>query len=79
VVSDRDMRTRITVAIDDELCIASGYCVSNAPDVFDQDAEGTAFVRDGVDLDSAEGVLRESAASCPVQAISVTVVRGDQP
>jgi ferredoxin len=60
---------RMLIHIDAELCIGTGNCVFNAPGVFDQTDDGTAFVVD-VDAQTVDKILF-AAASCPVRAITV--------
>ena len=61
-----------TVTVDQDLCMGSGYCVAQHPELFDVDPDGTATAR-------GAGVLRadqaaEAAAAvhvCPASAIEV--------
>lgn len=59
----------IDIWIDRDTCMGSGNCQFWAPNVFDLDDEGTAFVIDPTG-DPAEKVLL-AAQGCPTQAISV--------
>ena len=64
------MSRKVTrILIDREKCIGSGNCVFNAGDVFEQDEDGVAVVRDK-DAASADTV-EFAALSCPVNAITV--------
>ena len=51
-------------------CIGCGLCPSICPDVFMMTDEGVAAARDEIDP-SLEGMVREAADSCPVNAIEV--------
>jgi ferredoxin len=58
------------VRVDTGLCIGSGMCVATAPDRFQFDPDQHSRpVRELTDEDEA---VRDAAASCPVEAISVT-------
>jgi ferredoxin len=78
----------VTVRIDQELCTGDGLCVEYAPDVFEFDIDGLAYVRgeDG-ELLTAPGatavvppkLLRDvldSARKCPGECIYVTGADG---
>ena len=51
-------------------CIGCGLCASVCPGVFTMTDEGVAAARDEIDP-SLEGMVREAADSCPVDAIEV--------
>jgi ferredoxin len=58
------------VRVDTGLCISSGMCVAAAPERFAFDAgRHSRPVRELIDEDES---VRDAAASCPVEAISVT-------
>lgn len=76
----------LRVWIDQELCTGDGLCVQDAPDVFEFDVDGLAYVKDGdgdlklavgerveVPADSVLEVI-ESAKDCPGQCIHVVRV-----
>jgi ferredoxin len=58
------------VRVDTGLCISSGMCVGTAPDWFAFDPDQHS--RPVNDLIDEHEAVRDAAASCPVQAISVT-------
>lgn len=60
------------VTIDQDKCIASGQCVLNAPDVFDQREEDgiVVLLADNPPAEQAEDV-KQAAALCPALAILV--------
>ncbi|CAN5613961.1 hypothetical protein BH10ACT8_BH10ACT8_20440 [soil metagenome] len=74
----------LEVWIDQELCTGDGLCVQYAPEVFEFDVDGLAYVKDASgDLKLAEGVRVEvpaglrldvidSAKECPGNCIHVT-------
>jgi ferredoxin len=58
------------VQVDTGLCISSGMCVATAPNRFEFDP-GQRSRPVGELTDEGEAV-RDAAASCPVEAISIT-------
>jgi ferredoxin len=57
--------------VDKEKCIKCGACVSIAPEVFDFDDEGFAYVKKEtkeIDEENIEAAL-EALESCPTEAI----------
>lgn len=52
-------------------CIGAGQCVLAAPDVFDQDDEGTVALLVPNPSASQEGSVREAANVCPAQVITL--------
>jgi ferredoxin len=79
--------TDLQVWIDQDLCTGDGLCVQYAPEVFEFDVDGLAYVKNGVgDLLAEAGARAEvpeklrldvisSARECPGECIHV--VRGD--
>ncbi|HEY2261959.1 MAG TPA: ferredoxin [Streptosporangiaceae bacterium] len=60
------------VTVDLDKCIASGQCVLNAPDVFDQrDEDGTVVLLNPSPPADAEADVRQAAALCPALAIMI--------
>lgn len=59
------------VEVDKDRCISTGFCVADAPAMFEFDEEGLAGARPSSDP-LPEEYLREIAANCPVGAIVVT-------
>uniref|UniRef100_A0AAU2W4C7 Ferredoxin n=1 Tax=Streptomyces sp. NBC_00008 TaxID=2903610 RepID=A0AAU2W4C7_9ACTN len=66
------------IEVDRTVCIGSGLCAWNAPEVFEQDEEGLSRVlpdaaaRSGQGPD--EGAVEEAMMACPAQAIRLTEV-----
>jgi ferredoxin len=60
------------VTVDQNICVSSGNCVMNAPEVFDQrDEDGVVVLLDEEpSVEQTEGV-RQAAAACPAQAIYI--------
>lgn len=63
------------VVLDRDVCIGAASCVAIAPDAFDLDEEGKAYVLDGADLEDIEPLI-DAAKSCPVMAITVYATDG---
>jgi len=74
----------LRVSVDQDLCTGDGLCVQYAPDVFEFDIDGLAYVKDtGGDLQVAPGARVEvpanlrldvidAARDCPGECIHVT-------
>jgi ferredoxin len=64
------MTERWHVSVDARVCMSTGTCLGTAPGrfVFDAD-ERSSPVDEVIDADEA---VRDAAASCPVEAITVT-------
>jgi ferredoxin len=56
------------IVIDQSLCSGFGECADLAPDVFELEDSGRAFVRLGLSDDPA---VLDAAAACPMGAITV--------
>lgn len=72
----------LEVWVDQELCTGDGLCVQYAPDVFELDIDGLAYVKDGADLLTDPGATTavpgdlvlnviDSAKECPGECIHV--------
>jgi ferredoxin len=81
----------LRVAVDQDLCTGDGLCVQYAPDVFEFDIDGLAYVKDNAgELQVAPGKrvdvpahLRldviDAARDCPGECIHVTRAADDVP
>jgi len=59
------------VRVDQDRCCASGLCVLNVPDVFDQrEEDGIVELLDAAPPQALWDEVREAAAMCPSGAIS---------
>ena len=62
----------MSVVVDPSACVGAGQCALVAPDVFDQDDDGTVRVLEsdprGADLDAAI----KAARLCPARAIAIS-------
>lgn len=59
-----------SIAVDRDVCIGSGMCVTYAPGTFGQDQDAKVVVLDAV-TDDAE-TIRSAVDACPTQAIRLT-------
>ncbi|MBW8089350.1 ferredoxin [Streptomyces hygroscopicus subsp. hygroscopicus] len=57
------------VTVDQPRCVASGQCVFAAPDIFDQDDEGTVVVLEAAPSPDRRADVEEAATLCPAAAI----------
>lgn len=64
----------VRVSVDVDQCVGSGYCQRIAPEVFDLDSHGIAFVVERRPTGASAGAAREAEWSCP--SLSITVVDG---
>ncbi|MFY1672524.1 ferredoxin [Plantactinospora sp. WMMB334] len=60
------------VTVDATRCIASGQCVLAAPEVFDQDGDGTVVVLVERPRPEQEDSVREAALVCPAAVIGIS-------
>jgi ferredoxin len=63
--------------VDRERCVGSAYCQRFAPDVFDVDDSGLAFVLDGAPVGPSLVAARLAARECPSLSITETPSSGD--
>jgi ferredoxin len=66
----------VRITVDRDRCVGSAYCQRIAPDTFDLDDEGFAFVLDTGSADTGSAgtdtvAVKKAAAACPSVAISV--------
>jgi len=67
------MTRSLRVAVDADLCQGHNRCYALAPELFDVDDYGTAFViGDGTVAPDLEDKARLAVANCPEYAISIT-------
>lgn len=60
------------IVIDQSLCSGFGDCADLAPEVFELEHEGRAFLRVG---ESDDPAVLDAAGACPMGAISVVEVQ----
>ncbi len=85
---DRTLSAPLRVHVDQDLCTGDGLCVQLAPDVFEFDVDGLAYVKDadgrllttpGERVDVPSHCVREvleSATDCPGECIFVEPADG---
>ena len=68
---------KLTMRIDQNLCIGAATCVALAPKAWALDDQAKAIILDTAEEETDE-VLIEAAKSCPVMAIIITDENGKQ-
>jgi ferredoxin len=68
---------KLTMHIDQNLCIGAATCIAIAPKAWSLDDEAKAIILDTADTETDE-ILIEAAKSCPVMAIIITEEDGTQ-
>lgn len=58
-------------SVDEQECIGSGMCVGIAPEIFELTSEGHATVVAAAVGSDEEEAMRNAAACCPVEAITI--------
>ncbi len=66
--------TKVKIKIINDLCISAATCVVRAPETFDLDEDGIAYVKEG-SWDEVEDII-EAAKSCPTTAVIVEDMNG---
>jgi ferredoxin len=59
------------VMIDVDVCIASGACVLECPDVFDQDEDGLVQLKTDEPGSELHEFVRNAMAACPAAVIEI--------
>ena len=75
-IEDFNLKGKIKVRIDRSLCIGAASCVAIAPEVFQLDEEGKAYLLDA--NSTAAQTIIEAAKGCPVAAIFIEDENGNQ-
>ncbi len=68
---------KLTMRIDQDLCIGAATCVALAPKAWALDDQAKAIILDTAEEETDE-VLIEAAKGCPVMAIIITDENGKQ-
>ena len=68
--------SKVRIKVINEKCISAATCIIRAPNTFDLDDGGIAFVKEGTWDDAA--TIIEGAKSCPTTAIIVEDLNGNQ-
>lgn len=72
----QDPNSKVKIKVINEKCISAGTCIIQAPNTFDLDDNGIAYVKDGT-WDEAQQII-SAAASCPTTAIIIEDLDGKQ-
>jgi ferredoxin len=57
------------VQVIDDLCIGCGACQAIAPEVFDMNDDGLAYVKNNDAVEKNEDAVTDAVESCPTSAI----------
>lgn len=68
--------SKLKIKVINNLCISAATCLIRAPNTFDLDDDGIAFIKEG-DWDEAVEII-EAAKSCPTTAVIVENLAGEQ-
>lgn len=60
------------ITVERDRCIGAGQCVLNAPELFDQDDEGTVVVLDEQPSREQEPAARAAKHACPARVIALS-------
>ena len=71
-----DPNSKVKIKVINTLCISANTCIIHAPNTFDLDDEGIAYVKEGT-WDEAQEIIT-AAASCPTTAIIIEDLNGNQ-
>ncbi len=69
-------QSKVRIKVINNLCISASTCIIKAPNTFDLDDDGIAYVKEG-DWDDAVTII-EGAKSCPTTAIIIEDLNGNQ-
>ncbi len=59
------------VSVDQNKCIGCGICLTTAPETFDFNDEGLAYVKNNDCDDAEKDNITNALKSCPTEAISI--------
>jgi ferredoxin len=68
--------SRVKIKVIKDLCISAATCIIKAPDTFDLDEDGIAYVMEG-NLDDDNTII-EGAMACPTNAIIIEDMEGNR-
>ncbi len=68
--------SKVRIKVINALCISAATCIIQAPETFDLDDDGIAFVKEGT-WDDANAIIA-AAKSCPTTAIIIEDLNGVQ-
>jgi ferredoxin len=62
----------VKITVERDRCIGAGQCVLNAPELFDQDDEGTVVVLDEQPSPEQEPAAHAAEHACPARVITLS-------
>ncbi|GAA3042606.1 ferredoxin [Pseudonocardia yunnanensis] len=62
----------VKITVERDRCIGAGQCVFNAPELFDQDDEGTVVVLEEQPSPEQEPAAHAAEHACPARVISLS-------
>ena len=68
--------SKVRIKVINDLCISAAICLIKAPDTFELDENGKAYLKEGT-WDEAQHIIK-AAAACPTTAIIVEDLQGNQ-
>lgn len=68
--------SKVKIKVINDLCISAATCIIQAPETFDLDDDGIAYVKEGT-WNDAQTIIR-AAAACPTTAIIIEDLDGNQ-
>lgn len=71
-----NLNSKVKIKVINNLCISAATCIIHAPETFDLDEDGIAYVKEGT-WDDAQTIIK-GAMSCPTTAIIIEDLHGNQ-
>jgi ferredoxin len=68
--------SKVKIKVINDKCVSAATCIIHAPNTFDLDEDGVAYVKEGT-WDDAVSIIT-AASSCPTTAIIVEDFEGNQ-
>jgi ferredoxin len=62
----------VKITVERGRCIGAGMCVLNAPELFNQDEDGTVVVREEQPAPEQAAVARAAEHACPARVIDLS-------
>lgn len=75
-VFTQNPNSKVKIKVINDLCISAATCIIKAPETFDLDDDGIAYVKEGT-WDDAQTIIA-AAMSCPTTAIIIEDLDGKQ-
>lgn len=68
--------SKVRIKVINDLCVSAAICLIKAPDTFELDDDGKAYLKEGT-WDEAQDIIK-AAAACPTTAIIIEDLKGNQ-